>query len=205
MLLAPVLRYAASFHHDLCAGNVLLGKSVEELAALSVSLGQPRYRGKQIFDGLLQGARSTADLHLVSSSGPVLRRLETIALPETWGGLDKGSPPCPAWDRPLFRVGSSGSELSVRKQQVFLSVVSGAIGAQSAPGAAGCAWVAHRACHRACTGQGSGRHAQAAAATQRRAPGGGCGHSRARRCSLRRRHQAPPHSLRFFAGVHPMH
>ena len=86
-----MLHCAASFHHDLCAGNVLLGKSVEELAALSVSLGQPRYRGKQIFDGLLQGARSTADLHLVSSSGPVLRRLETIALPEKCGGLNKGS------------------------------------------------------------------------------------------------------------------
>ena len=120
MLLAPVLRCAASTRHDPCAGNILLGKSVEELAALSVSLGQPRYRGKQIFDGLLQGARSTADLHLVSSSGLVLRRWETSALPETCGGLDKGSPPCPASDRQLLRVGSSGSELCVSGSSRYL-------------------------------------------------------------------------------------
>ncbi|KAK9827990.1 hypothetical protein WJX81_005819 [Elliptochloris bilobata] len=46
-------------------GNVLLGCSLEELEELAVSCGQPKYRGRQLLDCLLQGARSTADLRLV--------------------------------------------------------------------------------------------------------------------------------------------
>ncbi len=40
------------------AGFVLLGKTLEELEALVTQFGQPRYRAKQLLDGVLQGARS---------------------------------------------------------------------------------------------------------------------------------------------------
>lgn len=45
---------------------MLLGKSVEELADLAVSFGQPRYRGQQLLDGILQGAKSMDDVKTVS-------------------------------------------------------------------------------------------------------------------------------------------
>jgi hypothetical protein len=60
------------------AGGALLGCSVEELSALAVELGQPAYRGRQLSDCLLQGARSTDDLHTVpaprGASAPPARR-----------------------------------------------------------------------------------------------------------------------------------
>jgi len=46
-------------------GAVLLGKSKAELEALMVSLGQPKFRGKQVLDALLHGARSVDELRLV--------------------------------------------------------------------------------------------------------------------------------------------
>ncbi|MEW5302748.1 MAG: hypothetical protein WDW38_004141 [Sanguina aurantia] len=46
-------------------GVVLLGKSVEELADLAESFGQPRYRGQQLLDGVLQGAKCMDDVKTV--------------------------------------------------------------------------------------------------------------------------------------------
>jgi len=43
-------------------GVVLLGKSVEELAELAAKYGQPKYRGKQLQDGVLKGARTIEDI-----------------------------------------------------------------------------------------------------------------------------------------------
>ena len=40
------------------AGSALLGRSMPELEDLAKRYGQPAYRGKQIHDGLFQGART---------------------------------------------------------------------------------------------------------------------------------------------------
>lgn len=40
----------------------MLGRSLEELQALVKAQGQPAYRAKQLRDGVLQGARSLADI-----------------------------------------------------------------------------------------------------------------------------------------------
>ena len=55
--------------HMLAAGalKVLLGKSQEELGQLCVDLGFPKYRGKQLYEGILNGARSPKDIQNVSS------------------------------------------------------------------------------------------------------------------------------------------
>ena len=39
------------------AGTVLLGQTVEELGQLAKDTGQSAYRGKQLYDGLMHGAR----------------------------------------------------------------------------------------------------------------------------------------------------
>lgn len=39
-------------------GTVLLGKSVEDLQDLAVQYGESKFRGKQIFDGIYNGART---------------------------------------------------------------------------------------------------------------------------------------------------
>lgn len=44
------------------AGTVLLGMGEEELAALAVADGQPGYRGKQLGDGVRNGARALQDI-----------------------------------------------------------------------------------------------------------------------------------------------
>ena len=49
--------FACSF-----AGTVLLGATAEQLAALAAADGQPAYRGKQLADGVRNGARSVADI-----------------------------------------------------------------------------------------------------------------------------------------------
>ena len=41
--------------------NDLLSMFPEELSALCVELGQPKYRGKQIFEGLYKGARDFSE------------------------------------------------------------------------------------------------------------------------------------------------
>jgi 23S rRNA (adenine2503-C2)-methyltransferase len=41
-----------------CAGVVILGKTVEELQELAAKYKQPAYRAKQLYDGVLQGAKS---------------------------------------------------------------------------------------------------------------------------------------------------
>lgn len=43
-------------------GFVLLGKTVPELEQLAVQYGQPKYRGKQLFDAVLNGARTLDDI-----------------------------------------------------------------------------------------------------------------------------------------------
>lgn len=44
------------------AGTVLLGMSAEELTALAKADEQPAYRGKQLGDGVRNGARSLQDI-----------------------------------------------------------------------------------------------------------------------------------------------
>lgn len=46
-------------------GGVLLGMSVDELRDMVVAMGAPQYRGKQIFDKLMQGAATIDDLNQV--------------------------------------------------------------------------------------------------------------------------------------------
>jgi hypothetical protein len=41
---------------------VLLGATAEQLTALAAADGQPAYRGKQLADGVRNGARSVADI-----------------------------------------------------------------------------------------------------------------------------------------------
>ena len=47
------------------AGFVLLGRPVEELSELAVKSGQPKFRGQQLLDGMLKGARSVDDIPVV--------------------------------------------------------------------------------------------------------------------------------------------
>ncbi|WIA17218.1 hypothetical protein OEZ85_014098 [Tetradesmus obliquus] len=44
------------------AGVVLLGQTAEQLGELAKSMGQPAYRGKQLADGVLKGAKRVADI-----------------------------------------------------------------------------------------------------------------------------------------------
>jgi hypothetical protein len=41
-------------------GMVLLGQTAEQLAQLATSMGQPAYRGKQLTDSILKGAKRVA-------------------------------------------------------------------------------------------------------------------------------------------------
>ena len=47
---------------------MLLGRPAEDLAELAVRFGQPAFRGQQILDGILKGARCVEDI-------PVVRRV----------------------------------------------------------------------------------------------------------------------------------
>ncbi|KAL4440001.1 hypothetical protein ABPG75_003002 [Micractinium tetrahymenae] len=47
-------------------GEVILGRTQEELAALMAAVGQPAYRAKQLRDGVMQGARSVHDITTLS-------------------------------------------------------------------------------------------------------------------------------------------
>ncbi|KAI3431690.1 hypothetical protein D9Q98_004736 [Chlorella vulgaris] len=47
-------------------GEVILGRSQEELVALLAAVGQPAYRAKQLRDGVMQGARSVQDITTLS-------------------------------------------------------------------------------------------------------------------------------------------
>ncbi|KAK9915952.1 hypothetical protein WJX75_006384 [Coccomyxa subellipsoidea] len=49
-------------------GQVLLGKTLEELQEFAKAQGQPAYRGKQLYDGLMHGAHSVEDITNVPSS-----------------------------------------------------------------------------------------------------------------------------------------
>lgn len=49
-------------------GPVLLGMSVDQLKEMVVDMGAPQYRGKQIFDKLMQGVASIDDLNQVRIS-----------------------------------------------------------------------------------------------------------------------------------------
>ena len=63
MITLPVIR----------TGDVVLGRTPDELAQLAAADGQPAYRGKQLMDGVLNGARSIDDIGNVSSVALVLR------------------------------------------------------------------------------------------------------------------------------------
>ena len=45
------------------SGTVLLGHSIEELGQLAKDTGQAAYRGKQLYDGLMHGARTIDNLN----------------------------------------------------------------------------------------------------------------------------------------------
>lgn len=51
--------------HPRTAGTVLLGASGEALTALAAADGQPAYRGKQLADGVRNGARSLEEINNV--------------------------------------------------------------------------------------------------------------------------------------------
>ena len=57
----------------LVGSTVLLGKSLSELEELAVQLGQQRFRGKQILDGVLQGAKSVDDIANLPAVSHVLQ------------------------------------------------------------------------------------------------------------------------------------
>ena len=48
---------------------MLLGRPVEELSELAVKSGQPKFRGQQLLDGMLKGARSVEDIPVVRDEG----------------------------------------------------------------------------------------------------------------------------------------
>lgn len=48
------------------AGNVLLCQSTEDLGVLAKDTGQSAYRGKQLYDGMMHGARKLDDINNVS-------------------------------------------------------------------------------------------------------------------------------------------
>ena len=52
---------------------MILGRTADELAQLAAADEQPAYRGKQLMDGILNGARSIDDIGNVSTSHPSLR------------------------------------------------------------------------------------------------------------------------------------
>ena len=45
---------------------MLLGQSRQDLEQFVVSLGLPGYRGKQLYDGVMHGARSIHDINNVN-------------------------------------------------------------------------------------------------------------------------------------------
>ena len=47
-------------------GNVLLCQSTAELGQLATDTGQSAYRGKQLYDGLLHGARKLDEINNVT-------------------------------------------------------------------------------------------------------------------------------------------
>jgi hypothetical protein len=53
--------------------EVILGRSLEELQALVAASGQPTYRAKQLRDGVMQGAKSIADITTIPKVRPSLR------------------------------------------------------------------------------------------------------------------------------------
>lgn len=66
------IRFLGSIWHISCqglfalGGQVLLGRSLEELQEFAKAHGQPAYRGKQLYDGLMHGAHSVEDITNVS-------------------------------------------------------------------------------------------------------------------------------------------
>lgn len=42
--------------------KALLGRSLKEVQQIAVAEGYPVYRGKQLYEGILQGAKSLADV-----------------------------------------------------------------------------------------------------------------------------------------------
>ena len=47
---------------------MLLGRSLTDLQDFAASLGQPKFRGKQLYDGLMHGAHSVMDINNVRRS-----------------------------------------------------------------------------------------------------------------------------------------
>ena len=62
----PLIHRCRSICACMCAG-ALLAQTIEELRRLAEQDGQPAYRGKQLQDGLLRGARTLDDFTNVSN------------------------------------------------------------------------------------------------------------------------------------------
>ena len=77
---------------------MILGRTADELAQLAAADEQPAYRGKQLMDGVLKGARSIDDIGNVSTSHPSLRAYYgyTLAARMSEGDLVVTFP---AWNR----------------------------------------------------------------------------------------------------------
>ncbi len=68
----------------LSAGEVVLGRSLEELQVLVKAAGQPAFRAKQLRDGVLQGARNLGDITNLPKSFRAQLQEQVGAVHVTW-------------------------------------------------------------------------------------------------------------------------
>lgn len=83
--------YTATLTYFPCApppspGTVILGRDTAELEELAARYGQPRFRAKQLLEGVLQGARSVEDITTVRGSEGGRRREAGASRREAAGG-----------------------------------------------------------------------------------------------------------------------
>ena len=74
MISQLLIRCCAASTVCCAAGNVLLCQSTAELGQLATDTGQSAYRGKQLYDGLMHGARKLDEINNVS-----FRRFPTLS------------------------------------------------------------------------------------------------------------------------------
>ena len=83
----------------LAGPEVLLGRSLPELQRFAQERGQPAYRGKQLYDGLLHGAHSVLEFsnvmpHPHQHAAPLISRQQSSVhvLPMHASGRKKADP-----------------------------------------------------------------------------------------------------------------
>ena len=60
------VRQVMNFNVYAGAGTILLGRSLTDLQEFAETHGQPKFRGKQLYDGLMHGAQNVLDINNVS-------------------------------------------------------------------------------------------------------------------------------------------